>query len=54
MARTVRDATILLGALTREDKNDPAFARDGRKALADYTPFLDAESLTGKVIGVEK
>lgn len=54
MARTVRDATILLGALTGEDRSDPACARAGRKALRDYTPFLNADSLNGKIIGVEK
>lgn len=54
MARTVRDATILLGALTAADPSDPACTRDGREAAKDYTSFLDPESLKGKVIGVER
>jgi amidase len=54
MARTVRDATILLGVLTANDPADTAFQNGSHKALNDYTTFLNADSLNGKIIGVEK
>ncbi len=54
MARTVRDAAILLGALAGEDSNDPYTAASKGKIEADYTKFLDADGLKGKRIGVEK
>jgi amidase len=54
MARTVRDAVILLGACAGVDTLDPATAAGKGKASADYTKFLDADGLRGKRIGVEK
>lgn len=54
MARTVRDAAILLGAMVGIDDRDPATRSDKRKEYRDYTPFLDANGLSGKRIGVEK
>jgi amidase len=45
MARTVRDAAILLGALA-----DPSSG----KAEADYTKFLDPRALRGKRLGVAR
>jgi amidase len=54
MARTVRDATILLGALTATDEMDATSASAKGKALTDYTKFLNSEGLKGKTIGVEK
>ncbi len=54
MARTVRDAAILLGALAGEDSNDIYTAASKGKVEADYTKFLDADGLKGKRIGVEK
>ena len=54
MARSVRDAAILLGALAGEDPNDPYTAASKGKTEADYTKFLDADGLKGKRIGVEK
>lgn len=54
MARTVADATILLGAMVGTDPHDPA-TRPGRKrGLADYTPFLDPEGLKEARIGVAR
>src|SRR5437868_2826563 len=41
MARTVTDATILLGALTGIDARDAATGDSRGHALADYTKFLD-------------
>jgi len=54
MTRTVKDAAILLGALTGMDAADAATAESEGKALKDYMPFLDAHGLQGKRIGVEK
>lgn len=54
MARTVRDAAILLGALTGVDPEDGVTANSQGKIHADYTHFLQTNSLKGKRIGVEK
>ena len=54
MARTVRDATILLAACAGVDSQDSSTAPSQGKAQADYTKFLDADGLRGKRIGVEK
>ena len=54
MARTVRDAAILLGALTGVDSEDARTAESTGKYHTDYTRFLDASALKGKRIGVEK
>ena len=52
MARTVTDATILLGALTGEDPRDKTTAESRGKAYADYTRFLDKDGLRGMRIGI--
>jgi amidase len=52
MARTVRDAAILLGALAGEDPNDPVTSESRGKSSTDYTTFLDADGLRGARIGV--
>jgi amidase len=54
MARTVKDAAILLGALAGEDVQDSYTATSKGKIQPDYTKFLDANGLQGKRIGVEK
>ena len=54
MARTVRDAAILLAALAGVDDNDETTKESNGKAEKDYTKFLDANALKGKRIGVEK
>lgn len=54
MTRTVRDAAILLSALTGVDTDDKATNSSVGKTEKDYTKFLDAGSLKGKRIGVEK
>jgi amidase len=54
MARTVRDAAILLGAMTGVDAADPATADSADKAQKDYTRFLDADGLRGARIGVSR
>ncbi len=52
MARTVRDAAILLGALAGVDPLDAATGAAERKAPADFTSFLDPAGLRGARIGV--
>lgn len=52
MARTVRDAAILLGALVCSDAADAATQVRGRRTHSDYTTFLDPHGLKGKRIGI--
>ena len=54
MTRTVKDAAVLLGALTGVDESDPVTRESEGKARQDYTIFLNTEGLKGKRIGVEK
>lgn len=54
MARTVRDAAILLGELAGVDRLDQATAASRGKAAADYTEFLDPNGLKGARIGVAR
>jgi amidase len=54
MARTVKDAAILLGAMTGVDDADPVTRESAGKAKTDYTVFLDPDGLKGKRIGIEK
>lgn len=54
MARTVKDAAILLTALTGLDADDAKTTESIGKAAADYTTFLDPNGLKGKRIGIEK
>ncbi|SEO04134.1 amidase [Mucilaginibacter gossypiicola] len=54
MTRTVKDAAILLGALTGIDTLDLATLGSKGKVEADYTKFLDVNGLQGKRLGVEK
>ena len=54
MARTVRDAAILLNALAGADPHDSATAASDGKIAADYTKFLDPNGLRGARIGVAR
>ena len=56
MARTVADAAILMGALesAAPDPNDAATATCTPPPNRDYTPFLKADGLKGKRIGVPR
>jgi amidase len=54
MARTVRDAAILLNALAGADPRDRATAESSGKIAADYTRFLDPNGLRGTRIGVAR
>jgi amidase len=52
MCRTVRDAAVVLGALTGIDSEDSATAESQGKSYTDYTQFLKADGLRGARIGV--
>ncbi len=52
MARTVRDAAILLGAMAGADEEDGATQNKKRNDVDDYTKFLDKDGLKGARIGV--
>jgi amidase len=54
MARTVRDAAILLGVLTGVDPRDSATAASTGRARTDYTAALDRDGLRGARIGVAR
>jgi len=52
MTRTVRDAAIMLGAMTGEDADDSATAGSSAHSAPDYTRYLDPNGLLGARIGV--
>jgi amidase len=54
MCRTLRDAAILLGALTGVDPEDSYTSDSQGKSSTDYTKFLDANGLKGARIGVAR
>jgi amidase len=52
MARTVKDAALLLAALAGPDERDPATAEAARRAAASFEASLDRDGLRGARIGV--
>ncbi len=54
MCRTVRDAAILLGALTGVDPEDSATTASQGKSYSDYAQFCDPNGLKGARIGVAR
>jgi amidase len=52
MCRTLRDAAIVLGALTGIDTADVATAESREHSYTDYTQFLKEDGLRGARIGV--
>ncbi|MGA8214938.1 MAG: amidase [Candidatus Sulfotelmatobacter sp.] len=54
MCRTIRDAAILLGALTGVDPRDPATIGSQENSFTDYTRFCDPNGLKGARIGVAR
>ena len=54
MARTVRDAVILLNALAGIDPRDPLTLANRSRGQIDYTRYLDPNGLRGARIGVAR
>jgi amidase len=54
MARTVRDAALILNALTGVDPRDEATNESRGHMVADYTKFLDQDGLRGMRLGVAR
>jgi amidase len=54
IARTVRDAALLLSAIAGADPADPFTQAAGAHVEADYARFLDPEGLKGARIGVAR
>jgi amidase len=54
MCRTVRDAAILLGAISGIDPADSATAASAGKAQTDYAQFCEPNGLKGARIGVAR
>src|SRR5512138_3229010 len=54
MARSVRDAAILLGAMTGVDGQDSATRLSRKRSFSNYAKFLDREGLKGARIGVAR
>ena len=54
MARTVRDAAIILNALSGIDTRDSVTMLNRSRGQIDYTRFLDANGLRGARIGVAR
>ncbi len=54
MCRTLRDAAILLGALTGVDPDDSATAASAGNSQTDYAKYCDPNGLKGARIGVAR
>lgn len=54
MCRTLRDAAIVLGALTGVDPQDSATGASAGKSQADYAQYCDPNGLKGARIGVAR
>jgi len=54
MCRTVRDAAVLLSALTGVDPEDSATSASAGKSRTDYAQFCDPNGLEGARIGVAR
>lgn len=54
MARTVRDAVLLLNAMLGKDSSDAAMGTSTGRLHQDYTAFLDPDGLKGARIGIPR
>ncbi|MGN7763150.1 amidase family protein [Paenibacillus sp. 22594] len=54
MARTVRDAVLLLNAMLGKDDRDAAMGTSAGRLHGDYTVFLDPNGLQGARIGIPR
>jgi amidase len=54
MARSVRDAAVLLGLMSGLDDADPASVAVGNRFEADYTRYVAADGLQGARLGIAR
>lgn len=54
MARSVRDAAVMLGILSGLDAQDPASVEVGNRFQTDYTQFLSDDGLRGARLGIAR
>ena len=54
LARSVRDAAVLLGVMSGADAADPASAAVGEHFESDYARYLDLDGLRGARLGVAR
>jgi amidase len=54
LARTVRDAAILLGVMSGLDAEDPASAAVGERFESSYVHYLDLDGLKGARLGIAR
>jgi amidase len=54
LARTVRDAAVLLGAMAGPDPSDPASSAAAGRFESDYVRYLDPDGLRGARLGVAR
>ncbi len=54
LARSVRDAAILLGLMAGPDPADPASVAVGDRFIGDYSRFLDSDGLRGARLGIAR
>ena len=54
LARSVRDAAVLLGSMVGRDPADPAAAAVGDRFESDYVRFVDPDGLRGARLGVAR
>jgi amidase len=54
VARSVRDAAILLGVIAGADESDPRTGESSLEQTGDYTRLLDAKALKGARLGVAR
>lgn len=54
LARSVRDAALLLGLMAGPDPADPAGAAGGDRFISDYSRYLDNDGLRGARLGIAR
>jgi amidase len=54
LARSVRDAAVLLGVMSGPDAADPASGAAAQRFESDYARFLDADGLRGARLGIAR
>lgn len=54
LARSVRDAAVMLGVMAGLDADDPASAAVGDRFQTDYVRYLDPKGLSGARLGVAR